>query len=74
MAEKKAYVIEIEESYHRTVIVYAQSDEEAENIADSLCDSGDIDLERNCYAGRACRSSGLASAEDFADFSNSIFE
>lgn len=71
---KKAFVVEIEESYHRTVIVYAESAEEAENIAGALCDSEEIDLGRNCYAGRACRSSGPASAEDLADFSDSIFE
>lgn len=71
---KKPYVIEIEESYHRTVIVYAESAQEAEKAADALCDSEEIDLGRNCYAGRACRSSGPASAEDLANFSNSIFE
>ena len=53
MAEaRKPYVVDIEEHFHRGVIIYAKSVAEAEEIAKSLCDSGDIDMGRNCYAGR----------------------
>ena len=48
----KPYVVDIEEHYHRGVIVYANCASEAEELANELCDCGDIDLERNCYAGR----------------------
>ncbi len=48
----KAFVVDIEEHYHRGVIIYAESATEAEEIANALCDDGTIDLERNCYAGR----------------------
>ncbi len=48
----RPYVVEIEEHYHRGVVIYAESPEEAERIAEELCDDGTIDLERNCYAGR----------------------
>lgn len=46
------YVVEIEEKYHKTVAVYARDIARAEEIADSLCDSGEIDMEKNTYAGR----------------------
>ena len=47
------YVVEIEEKYHRTVAVYARDMARAEKIADSLCDNGVIDMEKNAYAGRS---------------------
>ena len=47
------YVVEIEEKFHKTVAVYASSLSRAEEIADGLCDSGDINMEKNTYAGRS---------------------
>lgn len=47
------YVVEIEEKYRKTVAVYASSIARAEEIADGLCDSGVIDMEKNTYAGRS---------------------
>lgn len=46
------YVVEIEEKYHKTVVVYARDIARAEEIADGLCDRGEIDMEKNTYAGR----------------------
>ena len=48
----KPYVVDIEEHYHRGIIVYANSPSEAEEYANELCDCGDVDMERNCYLGR----------------------
>lgn len=61
---RKPFTVEIEESYHKTVVIYAEDDAEAEEIAHQLCDEGEIDMGRNCYAGRVCNSSGEASEED----------
>ena len=65
---RKPFTVEIEESYHKTVVIYAEDDLEAEEIAHQLCDNGEIDMERNCYAGRACNSSGESSKEDMKNF------
>lgn len=47
------YEVEVEEKYHKTVAVYARDITCAEEIADRLCDSGVIDMEKNTYAGRS---------------------
>lgn len=49
----RRYVVEIEEKYHKTVAVYASDAVRAEEIAGGLCDCGEIDMERNTYAGRS---------------------
>lgn len=58
------YVVEIEEKYHKTVAVYASSIARAEEIADGLCDSGVIDMEKNTYAGRSFDTVGGTSRFD----------
>lgn len=52
------YVVEIEEKFHKTVAVYASSLSRAEEIADGLCDNGDIDMDKNTYAGRSFNTVG----------------
>ena len=47
------YVVEIEEKYHKTVAVYARDAVRAEEIVGELCDSREIDMEKNTYAGRS---------------------
>lgn len=61
---KKAFLVEIEESYHKTVVVFADSEENAEEIADKLCNSHDIELGSEQYAGRNVSCSGKACEDD----------
>lgn len=46
------YKVEISETYRKEVIVYAKNIGRAEELADQLCDSGEIDMDKNCYGGR----------------------
>ena len=46
------YEVNIRETYSKTVAVYASNVQQAEETANTLCDSGEIDLSRNCYSGR----------------------
>ena len=64
--KRKPYVVEIEERFHKSIIVYAKSNTEAEVIAERLCENGIVDLERNCYAGRTCESLGHADKNDLS--------
>lgn len=64
MAELKPYVVEIEEVFRRKVIVWAENTGDAAARAEELCDSGDIDMDRNCFGGRIAVTSGVADDED----------
>jgi len=68
MEKQKYFTVEIEESYHRTVVILADDEADAEAKADALCNSGEIDLERNCYAGRSVSCSGDATDEDMGHY------
>lgn len=67
-ANKKPYIICIQEHYHKGVVVWAEDENAAASIANSLCDSGEIDLERNCYVGRDVDIQGTASKDTLKDF------
>lgn len=65
------YVVEIEETYRRKVIVWAENNLAAINKADKLYEDGHIDLSRNCYNGHETISLGAASEQQlklFDDF------
>lgn len=64
MAKLQPYIVEIEEHYHRGVIVWAESEAQAEEAANNLHESGDIDLSRNCYTGSETNVTGRAKKED----------
>ena len=51
------YEIEITEKYRRHVVIYAKNVARAEDIAEELCDCGEIDMDRNCYEGRTLNTS-----------------
>lgn len=65
---KKPYIVCIQEHYHKSVVVWAEDEGKAAAIADSLCDCGEIDLERNCYAGRDVDVQGVAGEDDLHEF------
>lgn len=56
----KPYIVEIEEVFRRRVIVWAENTGDAAARAEELCDSGDIDMDRNCFDGRMAVTSGIA--------------
>jgi len=64
---KHPYKVRIVETYSRTVVVWAESADEAVYRADGMCDSGEIDMERNCYDGREITGEGMASASDLKE-------
>lgn len=60
MAIETPYLVEIEEHYKRTVVVWAESEEEANAAAEELYESGDIDLSRNSFVGLEIGATGVA--------------
>lgn len=60
---KKAYVVEIEEVYRDRFIVYADSEEEAEKIANNEFCNGRIDVTDGYYANDFC-TMGEANEDD----------
>lgn len=56
--EKRAFLIEIEEKYRRTVVVFAENDDAAVEVANDLCESKEIVMTRDFYAGRTVGSVG----------------
>lgn len=65
MAELKPYIVEIEEVFRRKVIIWAENTGDAAARAEELCDSGDIDMNRNCFDGRMAVISGIANDDEF---------
>jgi len=49
---KKPYIVLVQEYYHKNIIVWADDKCQAADIAERLCDSGKIEMERNCYVGQ----------------------
>lgn len=68
MKEKKPYIVYIQEHYHRSVVVWAENKEQAACAADSLCDCGEVELERSCYAGRDVDVQGVAEESSLSMF------
>lgn len=67
--ELKEYVIRIEEINARTVIIKAGSPEEAEQICDSLCHEGEIDLNYEDFSERK-----ITYRKDLSELSRDLFE
>ena len=65
---KTPYVVEIVESYHKTVIVYAENSADAESKAEALCADGTIEMERSDYADRTIASDVVATDADLRAF------
>lgn len=68
MTELKPYIVEIEETFRRKVIIWAKDTGDAAALAEELCDSGDIDMERNCYDGRIAVTSGIADEDELDEY------
>lgn len=58
--ENKPYLIRIEESFKREVIVWASDGWAAIARAEELCNNGTIDMSRNCFDGRNVSTTGIA--------------
>ena len=61
----KAFVVEITETYSYTAIFEAESAAAAGKHAETLCDTGEIDMDRNHYDGRSVTVKRKARPEDF---------
>lgn len=51
----KAFAVRIEERLVRTVVVYAESAEQAEDIAHDLCSDGVVNLDYDDFEVRECK-------------------
>ena len=51
----KAFAVRIEERLVRTVVVYAESAEQAEGIAHDLCSEGVVNLDYDDFEVRECK-------------------
>lgn len=60
----KQFVVGIEETLHRYVIVNAEDEANAEEIAENLCNDGKIDLGSIDFQGRNCICTGEADIQD----------
>mgnify|MGYP002517197612 CR=1 FL=1 len=62
------YCVTIQETFSRTVIVWAHERLEAEEIAQELCNSGDIELGGGDFIDRQCTCDGIATKSDLKGF------
>lgn len=62
------YCVTIQETFSRTVIVWAHERIGAETIAQELCNSGEIDLDGNDFIDRKCTCDGVATKGDLKEF------
>lgn len=67
---KKPFVVEIEERYHRTVVIYAEDSDEAFETAENLCNKDDIEFRVDHFAGRSCEVVGQANEADIRGYEN----
>lgn len=65
---KKPWRVDIEERHARTVIIWAEDEEEANDIASDLLSDGVIELGVDYYAGKDIRVDGGAIKSDFGIF------
>ena len=68
MVELKPYIVEIEEVFRRKVIIWETDTGSAAARAEELCDSGEINMERNCYDGRIAVTSGVADENELCKY------
>lgn len=65
---KMPHCVTIKETLSHTVIVWASERIEAEEIAEDLCNAGEISLGGNDFVERRCTCDGLATAGDLGEF------
>lgn len=68
--KRTPYVVTVRETLSRTVIIWADSQGEAEDTADNFCCVGDICLGDQDFIGRDIESDGIASDYDISTFEN----
>lgn len=67
---KEPYLIEVVETFRKTVICWAEDNYEAQEIAEELCNRGDIDVERNGFDGRETICKGKAPVSETDRYDN----
>lgn len=65
---KKPFVVEIEETYRRTVVIYAEDSDDAYETAEELCNSNEIDINANHFSSRNCVCVGEAKEADLRGY------
>lgn len=65
---KKPYVVEVEETYRRTVVVYAEDADDAYERAEELCNNDDIEITVHHFNSRNCVCTGEANEADLRGY------
>ncbi len=65
---KNPFVVEIEERYHRMVVIYAENPDEAFETAEELCNKDNIKFSAQHFAGRDCSVIGEANDADLRGY------
>lgn len=65
---KKPFVVEVEETYRRTVVVYAEDSDDAYERAEELCNSDDINITAQHFSSRNCVCTGEANEADLRGY------
>lgn len=68
--KRTPYVVTIRETLSRTIVIWADSQGGAEDIAADLCNADDICLGDQDFIGREIESDGIASDHDISIFEN----
>lgn len=66
---KKPYVVEVEETYRRTVVIYAEDSDDAYERAEELCNNEDIEITAHHFSSRNCVCTGEANDADLRGYS-----
>lgn len=62
----KPYVVTVTETFQRTVVIYAQDNYHAEELAEELCNNDDINLDGNDFITRRTSADGIATEHDLS--------
>lgn len=65
---KKKYVVNITEKMERTIIIEAESEEEAAELVEGLCNDSKIDLTYEDFTHRECEVLNEAAECDFENY------
>lgn len=65
---KKPYVVEVEETYRRTVVIYAEDPDDAYERAEELCNNDDIEITVHHFSSRNCVCTGEANDADLRGY------
>ena len=65
---KRPHLVRIIETYAKTVVIWADSEQRAKYAANGLCDAEEIDVTRNGYCGREIRCEGVVPPSEVRDY------